>query len=135
MPLATMASAMPLINCSLTLQPNLFQLFQPMGGVRASPLSVARLPGAAARKTGAVNKNAASARRAMVCMEASRKNRSIIHESVPGSAFRRGSLLLRRAVEDHPHLFEGDQPALDHFVEPRQDPLDALAGLDDLHHH
>src|ERR1700730_8512344 len=39
MPLATIASAISLINCSLTLQPNLFQLFQPIGGVRASPLS------------------------------------------------------------------------------------------------
>src|SRR5438309_11384238 len=39
MPLATIASAISLINCSLTLHPNLFQLFQPIGGVRASPLS------------------------------------------------------------------------------------------------
>src|SRR6266478_4426735 len=30
-----MASAMPLIMSSLTLQANLFQLFQPMGGVNA----------------------------------------------------------------------------------------------------
>src|SRR5215475_10748702 len=39
MPLETMASAMDLIMSSSTLQPNLFQLFQPMGGVRATPLS------------------------------------------------------------------------------------------------
>src|SRR6478672_7750269 len=45
MPLPTMASAMPLIMSSLTLQPNLFQLFQPIGGVRASPLSQARASG------------------------------------------------------------------------------------------
>src|ERR1700751_3368250 len=35
MPDFTMASAMPLIMSSLTLQANLFQLFQPIGGVRA----------------------------------------------------------------------------------------------------
>src|SRR5205809_7472561 len=34
-----MASAVSLISCSLTLQPKWFQLFQPMGGVRARPLS------------------------------------------------------------------------------------------------
>src|SRR5580765_1172192 len=39
MPLATMPSAMDLMSSSLTLQPNLFQEFQPMGGVRARPLS------------------------------------------------------------------------------------------------
>src|SRR2546421_7997830 len=42
MPVVTKASATSLINCSLTLQPNLFQLFQPIGGVRASSLSSAR---------------------------------------------------------------------------------------------
>src|SRR6266550_4282898 len=35
MPDVTMASAIPRIISSLTLQPNLFQLFQPMGGVSA----------------------------------------------------------------------------------------------------
>src|SRR6202008_4920434 len=35
MPDFTSASAIPLIMSSLTLQPNLFQLFQPMGGVSA----------------------------------------------------------------------------------------------------
>src|SRR5262252_7037300 len=39
MPLATMPSAMDLMRSSLTLQPNLFQEFQPMGGVRQRPLS------------------------------------------------------------------------------------------------
>ena len=34
--LATMASAVSRISFSLTSQPNLFQLFQPIGGVRAS---------------------------------------------------------------------------------------------------
>ena len=33
----TMASAVSLIRFSLTLQAKLFQLFHPMGGVRASP--------------------------------------------------------------------------------------------------
>src|SRR5688572_13706956 len=37
MPLATIASAVSRISCSLTLQPNLFQLFQPICGVFASP--------------------------------------------------------------------------------------------------
>src|SRR3954462_3428199 len=36
MPEATIASAVSRINASLTLQPNLFQLFHPIGGVLAS---------------------------------------------------------------------------------------------------
>src|ERR1700691_4494890 len=36
-----MASAAPLIKSSLTSHPNLFQLFQPIGGVSARPLSEA----------------------------------------------------------------------------------------------
>src|SRR5271165_2926184 len=46
MPVRTMESAACLIRSSLTLQANLFQLFQPMGGVRASPLSSASPSGA-----------------------------------------------------------------------------------------
>src|SRR5215213_1978951 len=42
MPLVTIASAISLISFSLTLQANLFQLFQPIGGVLARPLSRAR---------------------------------------------------------------------------------------------
>src|SRR6185369_16068683 len=41
MPLVTIASAISLISFSLTLQANLFQLFQPIGGVLATPLSCA----------------------------------------------------------------------------------------------
>src|SRR5713226_8515820 len=36
MPVLTTASAISRISLSLTLQPNLFQLFQPMGGVAAT---------------------------------------------------------------------------------------------------
>src|SRR5579859_5229727 len=36
MPVVTTASAISRISLSLTLQPNLFQLFQPMGGVAAT---------------------------------------------------------------------------------------------------
>ena len=56
MPLETMASAACLMRSSLTLQANLFQLFQPMGGVRASPLSSAGISLGMARmpKTNAV---------------------------------------------------------------------------------
>jgi hypothetical protein len=38
MPLETMESAICRTNVSVTPQPNLFQLFQPMGGVSARPL-------------------------------------------------------------------------------------------------
>src|SRR6476620_9637427 len=38
MPDLTIASAMPRTSSSLTLQANLFQVFQPIGGVRARPL-------------------------------------------------------------------------------------------------
>src|SRR5579863_5772723 len=41
MPDLTMASAMPRTSSSLTLQPNLFQVFHPMGGVSAKPLETA----------------------------------------------------------------------------------------------
>ena len=36
MPVLTIASAVSRISCSLTLQANLFQLFQPIGGVCAN---------------------------------------------------------------------------------------------------
>src|SRR5919197_6455281 len=53
MPVLTTASAISRISFSLTLQPNLFQLFQPIGGVLASPLSSerARAPDADAHMT------------------------------------------------------------------------------------
>src|SRR5262252_11032343 len=57
-PLETIASAMDLIISSLTLQPNLFQLFQPMGGVSATPLSHARACGTAQTMEKTAKKNA-----------------------------------------------------------------------------
>src|SRR5216110_3204143 len=39
MPPLAIASAVSLISCALTSQPKWFQLFQPIGGVRATPLS------------------------------------------------------------------------------------------------
>ena len=42
----TIASAIRRISVSLMLQPNVFQLFQPIGGVRATPLSSACAAGA-----------------------------------------------------------------------------------------
>ena len=41
MPLVTIASAIWRISVSLMLQPKVFQVFQPIGGVRATPLSSA----------------------------------------------------------------------------------------------
>ena len=41
MPLLTIASAICRISVSLMLQPKVFQVFQPIGGVRATPLSSA----------------------------------------------------------------------------------------------
>src|SRR5438477_12514373 len=49
MPLLTRASAADLTRSSVTLQPKRFQLFQPMGGVRARPLSRASENGAQRR--------------------------------------------------------------------------------------
>src|SRR5437667_9695113 len=46
MPLLTMASAISRMTLSLTLQPNLFQLFHPMGGVGASKEVSERVDGA-----------------------------------------------------------------------------------------
>src|SRR5260370_17692845 len=45
MPLLTRASAADLTRSSLTLQAKRFQLFQPIGGVRAKPFSRARPAG------------------------------------------------------------------------------------------
>jgi hypothetical protein len=45
-----MASAVWRIKSSLTLQPNLFQLFHPIGGVRANPASCPNNAGAAFKK-------------------------------------------------------------------------------------
>ena len=46
MPLLTIASAICRISVSLMLQPNVFQVFQPIGGVRATPFSSACALGA-----------------------------------------------------------------------------------------
>src|SRR5438309_5573625 len=59
MPLLTRASAADLTRSSVTLQAKRFQLFQPMGGVRARPLSRARADGAHRKNP----KNKESARR------------------------------------------------------------------------
>src|SRR4051794_20755649 len=48
MPLSCMASAVSLISCSLTLQPNAFQSLKPIGGVNACPSSSAHAGPAAA---------------------------------------------------------------------------------------
>src|SRR5271157_4557301 len=59
MPLDTMASAVSRMSRSETLQANLFQLFQPMGGVLARPLSRA-LAGATQminKKNGHITRN------------------------------------------------------------------------------
>ena len=56
MPVRTMESAAPRTRSSLTLQANLFQLFQPIGGVRASPLSSAH-SGMAAKTNPMTNAN------------------------------------------------------------------------------
>src|SRR5205809_169258 len=44
MPEATIASAVSRTVCSFTLQANLFQLFQPIGGVRARPVGALFTP-------------------------------------------------------------------------------------------
>src|SRR5947207_8375588 len=73
MPLLTRASVADLTRSSVTLQPKRFQLFQPMGGVRARPLSRAREDGAQRRNP----KKMESARRliffARVSMRPSRR--------------------------------------------------------------
>src|SRR5664279_3249176 len=51
MPLETMAPAAFFTESSFTLQANLFQLFQPIGGVLANPLSAASsMPGVKSRQ-------------------------------------------------------------------------------------
>jgi hypothetical protein len=58
MPVETIASAVSRISFSETLQPNLFQLFHPIGGVFPSPLSRAAAGIASkARKDGASQKS------------------------------------------------------------------------------
>src|SRR5205807_4490924 len=69
MPLLTRASAADLTRSSVTLQPKRFQLFQPMGGVRARPLSRASENGAQRRNP----KKSDSARRLIFLGEISMK--------------------------------------------------------------
>src|SRR5947208_11405873 len=63
MPLATIPSAVSLISWALTSQPKWFQLFQPMGGVRARPLS-SGCPGDAPPRTTAMPRLMSIAERA-----------------------------------------------------------------------
>src|SRR5438270_79780 len=63
MPLATIASAVSLISWALTSQPKWFQLFQPVGGVRARPLS-SGCPGDAPPRTTAMPRLMSIAERA-----------------------------------------------------------------------
>src|SRR5512143_522541 len=70
MPLATSASAAPLISGSLTLHWNLFQLFQPMGGVSARPspaLAGATAAGSRAATTRGRTRRMESLRRGRKC--------------------------------------------------------------------
>src|SRR5437588_11087346 len=63
MPLATIASAVSLISWAHTSQPKWFQLFQPVGGVRARPLSSGR-PGDTPPRTTAMPRLMSIAKRA-----------------------------------------------------------------------
>src|SRR5438309_9593683 len=82
MPLATIASAASLISCSLTLQPKWFQLFHPIGGVRASPLSRAARPGPGAT-TGAMSSTASNGLARRECTAAfSLVSRALVLERV-----------------------------------------------------
>jgi hypothetical protein len=47
-----------------------------------------------------------------------------LHEAAP--------LLLGRAVEDDADFFDGDEAAVNHFVEAGKNLFDALGGLDDF---
>src|SRR5262249_831505 len=69
MPDFTIASAIPRIISSLTLQPNLFQLFHPMGGVSARLADGAAF--CAKRAAQASIKTAAHNRRVIVCISCS----------------------------------------------------------------
>jgi hypothetical protein len=51
------------------------------------------------------------------------------------SSCREGALLFRSAVQNYADFFEGDQAAFDHFVELRQDLVDALLRFDDFENH
>src|ERR1043166_8918692 len=95
MPLVTIASAISLMSFSLTLQPNLFQLFQPIGGVLARPLS-----SALTFATENMRSRAASTRSFFIesmdgsstCVQDYRSRRQIVgrrfQDDLSGSAFR-----------------------------------------------
>src|SRR5712692_1427331 len=55
---------------------------------------------------------------------ASASNSILLHEAAP--------LFLGGAVEDDADLFEGDEAAVNHFVEAGKNLLDPLSGLDDF---
>src|SRR5256885_2379748 len=130
---------MDLIMSSLTLQPNLFQLFQPIGGVSATPLSQARVAsGNVERKMRTTTDKTIFRLNGNLPMAASRRiPRRIIpdlcgRELVDRSAVR-GGLFLGGAVQDHAHFFERHKAAADHFIEPRQDGFNFFGRFNHFH--
>src|SRR3979411_2510961 len=70
MPDLAIASVVPLIRSSLTLQANLFQEFQPIGGVRARPLDGACVSCEERYVTKATTLKVAATRCTLIFMEA-----------------------------------------------------------------
>src|SRR5208283_227506 len=107
MPLDTSASAAARMSFSLTLQPNLFQLFQPMGGVRARP-SPARASGAIRTGTNRAKPTRTSERMISPVAEGAQNSTGAHHSS--GGFFRTfltaahesRTLLSGHVVCDHP---------------------------------
>jgi hypothetical protein len=55
-----------------------------------------------------------------------RTNRKLTHSRAKRTWIRRSPLFLVGAVEDYAYLFERDQAAVDHFIEPWEDALDSF---------
>src|SRR6266446_4470551 len=152
-PLVTIPSAIDLIKSSLTLQPNLFQLFHPIGGVSATPLSQA-CASVAAKRTAARHaiKHGARWRRLEVVIAFPQKAKmrrdvrspcrstaNLVYSEYANElcAFHWGAVFgdsfLGGTVEDDAHFFKCDQSAFHHFIQLRKNLFDALRGFDNFH--
>src|SRR6266852_2032991 len=115
MPLAAMAFAVSRISCAETLHPKWFQLFQPIGGVRARPLSSGAVEGTAlAPKTS----RASSRRRGWTI---SARGLRLV-EGVVGRAEERGGRVALVGEHGHAHT-DGDRGLLAVVGQALDDPL------------
>ena len=104
-PDVTSASAISFINFSLTLQPNLFQLFQPIGGVLANPLSSERARAAVADEHTAIRRHRSQHQRRNFTATFIQNPSEILNRVASADYARAGkSLRISITLDKHPRL-------------------------------